>query len=78
MIRILGIVVACAWIGFVAYEAMQAWPTMPLDMGGGGPQVRAVYDKAVTNHVIRAALFAGIPAIAVLFLTWLLALRSKG
>ena len=78
MIRILGLVVACAWAGFVGYQALQAWPTMPLDMGGGGAQVRAVYDQAVSNHVIRAALIAGIPAIGVLVLTWLLGRRSKG
>lgn len=64
------------WVGAVAMSALTNWPYMPLDMSGKDAAVSAAYQKAVTAHVLRAALTALAP-VAVAGLGLLL-LRRRG
>lgn len=51
------------WIGVVAMAAAANWPHMPLDMAANDPLVAAAHQKAVTAHLLRAAVLALAPAV---------------
>lgn len=75
--RSLVIVVACIWIAGVAYAAGLSWPAFPLDMPAGDPQVRAAYDSALRDHVVRYGLIALVPAAALVGIGWMLSRRNR-
>ena len=77
MLRAILTVAAVLWMGFVAFEAYQSWPTIPLDMGGGGAQLQAAYNRAVTDHAMRAAVIALVPAVLLLIVGWLIGRRRR-
>ena len=74
--RLLLLLASLVWIAAIAYIGLRAWPVMSLDMAAGDPQVRAAYDAAVMAHVLRYALLAVAPPLALLLLARLLS-RSR-
>ena len=77
MLRAVLIILAVLWLGLVAFQALQGWPTMPLDMGGGGAQVQSAYNNAVTDHVVRHVLIGLVPASVLLVAGWLIGRRKR-
>lgn len=77
MLRAILTIAAVLWMGFVAFQALQSWPTIPLDMGGGGAQLEAAYNRAVTDHVMRAAVIALVPGALLLIVGWLIGRRKR-
>lgn len=72
------ILAACLWAGASAYLAATSWPVVPLDIGSGDPQTRAIYNRAVREHVLRYALAGLAPLGAALAASWLIRKRSRG
>ncbi len=77
MLRAILILVALLWIGFVAFQALESWPTIPLDMGGGGADVQNAHNRAVSDHVMRAAMIALVPAVVLSIIGWLIGRRKR-
>ncbi len=71
------IILGCIWIVGIAYLAGITWPVFPLDMPAQDPQVRAAYDSAISAHLIRYALIALVPGVALLGIAWALSRRSQ-
>ena len=67
------VLVALAWVAFVAREAMVGWPRVSLDMSPSDAGTRAALRNAELWHVLRHAALALIPAISL----WLAAARLR-
>lgn len=48
------IIFSLLWLGFIAYRTFEAWPTLPLDMGGVDPATDAAYQAAQLQHAAMA------------------------
>jgi hypothetical protein len=59
------LVASVAWIALILWRAVGQAPVLPLDVNGGNPEVKAVFDAAVTRHYLRTGLLAlGVPLVA--------------
>lgn len=64
------------WVGAVAMSAIANWPHLPLDMPAKDTAVAAAYQKAVSAHVMRAAIAALAPVVVIAL--GVLLLRRRG
>jgi hypothetical protein len=54
-----------AWIALILWRAVGEAPTLPLDVNGKSPDVKAAFNTAVTHHYLRTGLLAlGVPLVA--------------
>ena len=62
----LALVLAIAWLAFIAWRTWQGWPYLPLDISSNDADTRAAFELARQNHLLNAAILS-VVGLLVLF-----------
>lgn len=63
-LKVAAVLLSLLWLGYIAVEAWQRWPQVPLDVGADDGATASIYRDAVAAHAGRAvALALSVPAL---------------
>jgi hypothetical protein len=62
---VLFLLASLVWATFVGWRAYSGWPSMPIDIDGGDPDVMHAYRASVLRHMLIALFLGVVPPSAI-------------